>query len=217
MSNMKPHAKPTLSIFNQGRCGQNSTVARGVYESDLLGRGVKPDFVLIYLGMNDVINHRFFTYLEDFLANMEWMINLATKQGITPVVCSIHHVIEEELYKHHSWEYFLPETVNSKVDRYNAGLKQMLKRQAVALADYQDATGRLDPSAFLSRDGVHLSATGNKLLAKTFFDAIPGDVRSNAAIVCVGDSLTYGYENSGAGTTEGETYPAFLKMMIQGG
>ena len=31
-------------------------------------------------------------------------------------------------------------------------------------------------------------------------------------IVCVGDSLTYGYLNPGAGSAEGETYPAMLRQ-----
>src|SRR6187399_1947244 len=106
-------------VFNQGRCGQNTTVARAVYENDLLGRGVKPDFVFIYLGMNDVINDRFFTPLDECLSNLRWMINLAKNAGITPVICSIHHVIEAELYKHHAREHFGNETVNGKMDRYN--------------------------------------------------------------------------------------------------
>jgi acyl-CoA thioesterase-1 len=214
MSDVKSSAAPSTTVFNQGRCGQNSAVARGVYENDLLGRGVKPDFVLIYLGMNDVVNHRFFTYVEDFIGHMEWMIDLAKKQGITPVVCSIHHVIEEELYKHHSWEYFLPLTVNGKMGVFNAALKKMLKEKSVVLADYREATGKLSPGQFLSRDGVHLSAEGNKLLAKTYIEATPGGIPKGATIVCVGDSLTYGYENQGAGTVEGETYPAFLKRMV---
>lgn len=52
------------------------------------------------------------------------------------------------------------------------------------------------------------------MLAKTFYDVIAGKLKGNETIVCVGDSLTFGYQNPGAGTADGETYPAAFKQML---
>ena len=41
----------------------------------------------------------------------------------------------------------------------------------------------------------------------TFFDVIASQLSGKETIVCCGDSLTFGYQNEGAGTSEGETYP----------
>ena len=43
-------------------------------------------------------------------------------------------------------------------------------------------------------------------------DVIAPPLRGGETIVCVGDSLTYGYLNQGAGSAEGETYPAMLRQ-----
>ncbi len=202
-----------LDVINVGRCGQNSGVTRERFKADVLDSATKPDYVLIYIGMNDVINDRFFTPLDQYIENVKWMIEQSFKAGITPVVCTIHHVVEEKVYKVHPRDKFAPETVNSKMDRYNAALKKLARETKVAVADFYAVTERTPQSEFLSDDGVHLTASGNKLLARTFFDVIAPQLKGNETIVCVGDSLTFGYRNEGAGTAEGQTYPAMLKQI----
>ena len=206
------HTPSNRAVYNQGRCGQNSGILRSKFDVDVLDLIPKADFVLIFIGMNDVINDKFFTPLDKYIENVTWMIDQARKAGITPVICTMHHVIEEELYKHHSRDKFGAETVNGKMDRYNSALRKLAAEQKVDLADFSAATAKLAPSEFLS-DGVHLTVPGNKLLAKTFFDIIAPRLHGQETFVCVGDSLTYGYLNKGAGTSEGETYPAILRFL----
>ena len=43
-----------LTVFNKGSLGQNSESGRAKLAADVLQ--LKPDLVLIYIGMNDVIN-----------------------------------------------------------------------------------------------------------------------------------------------------------------
>ena len=201
------------SVFNKGRCGQNSVFAREKFGADVLNLTPKPDRVLIYIGMNDVINDQFFTPLDQYRENLAWMIEQSRRAGIRPVICTIHHVIEEELYKHHSRDKFGDETVNGKMDRYNAALRKLAAEQKVDLADFRAVTDRVAPAEILS-DGVHLTTAGNRLLAQTFFDVITPHLRGRETIVCVGDSLTYGYRNAGAGSSAGETYPAMLRQLL---
>ena len=203
------------TVYNQGRCGQNSGILREKFEADLSVATAKPEFVFIYIGMNDVINDTFFTPLDKYLENVTWMIEHARKAGITPVVCTIHHVIEDKVYKFHSRDKFGDETVNSKMDRYNVAIRKLAAEQKAALADFNAVTNNLAPADFLSDDGVHLSTAGNRLLAKTFHDVVAAQLTGNEKIVCVGDSLTFGFGNPGAGTTEGATYPAMLRLLIE--
>jgi acyl-CoA thioesterase-1 len=202
-----------LTVRNQGRCGQNSGITRERFEADVLKAEPKPDYVLIYIGMNDVINDKFFTPVDKYVENVKWMIEQSRKAGITPVVCTIHHVVEEKVYQHHPREKFGLETVNGKMNRYNVALKVLAKELGVEVADFNAVTDRTPQSEFLSDDGVHLTAGGNKLLAETFWGVIGPRLRGEETIVCVGDSLTFGYQNKGAGTAEGETYPALLKQI----
>jgi lysophospholipase L1-like esterase len=198
----------SLTVYNKGSLGQNSESGRKKLEADVLQ--LKPDYVLIYIGMNDVINDHFFTPLDKYLENMTWIIDQARRAGIKPVICTLHHCVETEIYKHHSRDKFGQETPNSKMDRYNAALRKLAVEQKIGLADFNARTDQVAQSEFLSQDGVHLSASGNRLLAKTFFDVIKPQLRGGEKIVCYGDSLTYGFGNKGASTTEGETYPAML-------
>ena len=199
-----------LTVYNKGRCGQNSGGMHKLFEEDVLKLDPKPDYVFIYIGMNDVINDRFFTPLDQYIENLKWAVQQSRKAGITPIICSIHHVVEEKVYKFHSREKFEPETVNSKMDRYNAAIKKLAKELKVNLADFYAVTQKTPESNFLSNDGVHLTPSGNKLLAKTFLNAIGKQLDGKETIVCVGDSLTFGFGNVGAGSATGETYPAML-------
>jgi lysophospholipase L1-like esterase len=200
-----------LTVYNKGRCGQNSGIVREKFEDDVLKLTPKPNYVFIYIVATDVINDRFFTTVEKHLENMTWMIEQARKAGIKPVICTSHHVVESVVYAHHSRDKFGKETVNEKIDRYNAALRKFAKDQEIGLADFGAAAKDVPPSDLLS-DGVHLTFLGNKLLAKTFFDVIAPQLHGQETIVCLGDSLTFGYLNKGAGSTEGETYPAMLRQ-----
>ncbi len=209
---MVASSSQALTVLNKGRCGQNSPITRDRFEADVLKSTPKPDYVLIYIGMNDVINDHFFTPLDEYIENVRWMIQQSRKAGITPIVCTIHHVVEDKVYTHHPREKFAPETVNGKMDRYNAALKKLLTELKVDMADFATVADRTPQPQFLSDDGVHLNASGNRLLAKTFLDIIGPRLHGNETIVCIGDSLTFGYRNQGAGTADGETYPAVLKQ-----
>jgi lysophospholipase L1-like esterase len=201
-----------LTVLNRGRCGQNSKIVREKFHDDVLALTPKPDYVFIYIVATDVINDHFFTTVEEHLGNMAWMVDQARKAGIRPVICTSHHVVESVVYQHHPREKFGRETVNEKIDRYNSALRKFAREQNIGLADFAAASAHVAPSALLS-DGVHLTPQGNKLLAKAFFDVIAPQVQGRETIVCLGDSLTFGYLNKGAGTAEGETYPAVLRRL----
>ena len=63
--------------------------------------------------------------------------------------------------------------------------------------------------AFSARTG--LTPAAYALLGQRTFEAIGARVKPGETVVCFGDSLTFGASVKGAGTAEGETYPAALK------
>jgi len=65
------------------------------------------------------------------------------------------------------------------------------------------------------RDGVHLTAQAQALLGRCVFEAVGAGVKAGETVVCFGDSLTFGSGVKGAGTTEGEAYPAVLRRLFE--
>ncbi len=66
-------------------------------------------------------------------------------------------------------------------------------------------------------DVLHLSTTPDYVFMYIGMnDAIAPELKGMETIVCVGDSLTYGFGNQGAGTAEGDTYPAMLRSVPLG-
>lgn len=198
----------TLTVHNKGIGGQNSEQGRARFEKDVVA--LKPNYVFIYFGLNDTLNEPRFLSLERFTENLAWMVEHARAAGIKPVLCTIHRVTEEPLYKRHKRESYGDEGPNGKIVRYNAAIRALAQEKKVPLADFAAAAQQ---PGIVSSDGVHLTVTGSRLLAKTFFDVVASELKGNETIVCLGDSVTYGAGMKGAGTAEGETYPAWLRCL----
>ncbi len=66
-----------LTVVNKGTTGRNSQNALEKFEGEVLQ--LKPDYVLIYIGINDVINDRFFTPLDKYVENVTAMVHRAAK------------------------------------------------------------------------------------------------------------------------------------------
>ncbi|MDD4870396.1 MAG: GDSL-type esterase/lipase family protein [Kiritimatiellae bacterium] len=197
-----------LTVHNKGIGGNNTEQGRKRFEQHVVA--IKPDYVFIYFGLNDALNEKCFVSLERFVENLTWMVDHARTNGIKPVLCTIHSVTEEPLFKRHKRELYGSEGPNGKVARYNTAILSLAQTKKVPLADFAKAAGQ---PGTVSADGVHLTSSGYKLLAKTFFDVVAPELKGNEVIVCLGDSITYSSGMKGVGTAEGETYPAFLRQI----
>jgi lysophospholipase L1-like esterase len=63
-------------------------------------------------------------------------------------------------------------------------------------------------------DGVHPTGDGYRVLASAIAQAILAGGLPHRRIACLGDSITNGQHVPGAGTAEGETYPAWLARIL---
>lgn len=220
----KPSPQPQagLTVYNRGIGGQNSRQGRARFEKDVVA--AKPGYVFIYFGLNDALNERAFVPLGEYQQNLRWMIDRSRQAGIVPVISTIHAVDEKALLKRHKREVYGAEGPNARVARYNAAIRKLVEDQRVATADFaavvkkdrqaarQGSQAVPDRSTLVSPDGVHLTPAGNRALARCFL-AAAGKLRGDETIVCLGDSVTYGSGNRGAGTAEGDTYPAMLHRL----
>jgi len=201
-----------LTVHNKGVGGQNSRQVRTRFQRDVIA--LNPDFVFIYVGLNDTLNEPAFVPIEKFAGNLGWMVDEARASGIVPVLCTIQHVQVELLLKRHKRESYGDEGPNRKIDRYNTAIRQLAGRKRALLADFEAGLDQAGgATADLSPDGVHLSPAGYKILAKCFFDAVAPLLHGTETIVCLGDSVTAGVGVRGTGSAEGETYPAFLRTL----
>lgn len=201
---MRPRAE--RRVINAGIPGQNSADGRDRFVRDVLD--VRPSVLLLYFGGNDALNPGAFVPLDRYAENMAWMIDQALARGIVPVVATVLHVDPVRLRAQHGEGS--SEEPNDRIDRYNRALIAVAQARGVAIADFAqalDAAG--GPTPALSTDGLHLTAAGNRLLARTFFEVMPPEWPRG--VVCLGDSLTYGVPLRTAAQDSDETYPAQLE------
>lgn len=140
---------------------------------------------------------------------MAWMVDQALAHSIVPVVATVLHVDTARM-RAQQFPFEGSDEPNDLIDRYNQALLGVAQERHVAVADFAqalDAAG--GPTLEMSTDGLHLTAAGNRLLAQTFFQAMPAEIPNG--VVCLGDSLTYGVPLRTAARDSDETYPAQLK------
>lgn len=202
------------AVYNKGIGGQNSTEGRARFSADVIG--LQPEYAFIYFGINDALNEAKFVDLDQYLENLAWMILQCRKNQITPVICTLHPIKEEPLFRRHPRDVYGSEGPDKKLERYNEGIVQLANAHSVQLADFATATRRKGIDKIVSEDGVHLTKEGNRLLAETFLAAARGSLRGDQSIVCIGDSITNGSGLPEAGTATGSTYPGLLAALIAG-
>lgn len=207
---MMPPRLAGPQIVNAGIPGQNSSDGRARFGRDVLA--VHPSVLLLYFGGNDALNPGAFVALDTYEANMAWMVDQALAHGIVPVVATVLHVDTDRLLAQH--QTTAPgEAPNDLIDRYNRVLLSVARERQVAVADFAqalDAAG--GPTLAMSTDGLHLTAAGNGLLARAFFQVMPLEI--HRGVVCLGDSLTYGVPLRTPTQESKETYPAQLERLL---
>lgn len=201
----------SLTIHNKGIGGQNSQQGRARFQKDVLD--LKPDHLFIYFGLNDTLNEPRFLTVEKFIENLSWMIDQAREAKVSPILCTIHSVKEEPLYKRHKKESYGTEGPNGKINRYNDAIRKLAAQKKVPLADWAKVVADAKQAGvdYVSSDGVHLTVEGSRALAKCLWDVAGKAIKPKQTIVCLGDSVTFGAGMKGAGTATGQTYPAVLR------
>ncbi|MBR4219870.1 MAG: hypothetical protein IKR81_01865, partial [Victivallales bacterium] len=219
-----PAVPPRIQVFNLGKGGYSTSNIRNVTLSKALA--VHPDVTILLAGTNDMLNTGKLATLEDFENNLRFLVQSLQDGGSVVVMNTLPPCSEALLLRRHKQEKYGDFSPSERITRANAIIRKIAEERHCELVDLHRivaASGAPDSAASLLRnpanvrsaDGVHLRKEGYQLwaeqLAKT--DALRS-LRPGQKVVCLGDSLTYGANLPGAGTTTGDNMPSYLQKEL---
>ncbi len=117
------------------------------------------DFILIMFGANDAAG-----YISErtLRANLKLMIDKSRAAGVEPVLGTITPNTD----KHAAFP------VQNIAFFYNPQIRELATEENVLLADHYTSMVGNWKTLYTSGDGLHLSQTGNKKMARTWFEAL---------------------------------------------
>jgi len=130
-------------------------------EKDVLSKN--PNWMTLSCGVNDVWHGARGVALEDYKTNIAAIVDQAQAAGVKVMILTSTMIKENQ-----------ENELNQKLAPYNAFLRELAKEKACLLADLnaemQEALKTFPKDApkgkQLTRDGVHMNALGNKMMAK---------------------------------------------------
>lgn len=177
----------------------------------------KPQFVVIFAGMNDAVNDRKFLQPQETAAYITTMVKDSQRAHAKVVLVNLHDPDERRLLERHTRASYGERSPAERIKAANEEIVKIAQRYGVALADFHEAFERSGgANDRLSTDGVHLAATGYGILASTVRQALPARIDQDSTVLCIGDSLTYGIgvRQPGVAPEGTESYPAQLESLL---
>lgn len=212
-------------IINAGQGGNNTHNLLQRLEKDALA--CQPDLVIIGVGTNDALNPKNSLPLAEFEKNCTTLIQRIRAAGAEPVFLTAPPCSDLMIQERYQVKFIPPGFFSQKVEAYNAALAKICTKEGVMLVDVQAlflAKGNIGDgkSSWLQNrenggrlDGVHPTAEGYRAMAELIaVELVKKGWQSRSPIVCLGDSITFGQGVKGAGTIEGESYPACLGGLL---
>lgn len=212
-------------VLNKGIPGNSSADLLRRMNTDVIAN--HPDLVIILIGTNDLLNTRKMVSVDDFSRNLEQLTDSLLHHGAQIALVSPPTVDTTYLFERHDRSKYdqMPaqklengrntmETLCEKKGLLFIDLFRHLQKLQIPKHEADDIIRNRKNSG--SNDGIHFTAAGNELLAQFIYSRLltryesPGNLR----IICFGDSITHGVYMKGAGTSEGDTYPAVLEKLI---
>ncbi|MEX2513813.1 MAG: GDSL-type esterase/lipase family protein [Cyclobacteriaceae bacterium] len=216
----------TWTIINKGVGGNNCMDLLARIQPDIIQEN--PDMVFIMVGVNDMINlHKFVDY-HTFKKIYQKIITKLKQAGIETVLLNLTPVDTNAISSRYELEFFDSPPI-IKINEANAIISELAKTNNLKMIDlHQEFLSRKSPHPGKNSlimnvansgepDGVHPTSEGHRIIAQKIFEylVVSGKIQGKKKIIFFGDSITFGPNVPGSGTSEGETYPAHLKNMIQ--
>lgn len=213
-----------ITVVNKGLGGDNTVDGLARIKKDVLA--YNPDHFIILFGFNDALWHPVKSLpLKNYRSNLREIVAVAKKSGIEHIVLlTLFPVIEKYIRKRHPTHP--AKDINAYIDGFNQVILEVAKESEIVAVNLKNLItlhgGASEDKNCMIRnvynsgeeDGVHLTPEGYRLMAELIYDAIKQKIKCGDTIVCFGDSITYGVHVKGAGTAEGETYPAQLSRIV---
>ena len=217
------HFSDSIKVYNAGINGNNTADLLTRITKDVFQRS--PGVVILMIGTNDMLNKRNMLSLKEYENNYRQLI-LQLKQKATVILMTIPPVNSPYIIKRKPELNFKANGPQKRVDSANTLIKKIATENKCVLLDLHQvlmACGGSDEqmnSLFQNEansgipDGVHPTANGYRVIATAVYGTISGLQMPLKEVLCFGDSITFGYNVKGAGTSEGESYPALLQKML---
>jgi lysophospholipase L1-like esterase len=226
LSTLSASLSAQYMVLNKGVAGNNTENLLARIEKDLLSE--KPDLVILMAGTNDMVNSRKMISYAQFETNYQKILQILKSHHIKVVTMSPPPVDTGYLFMRHDRKLYR-EDPNLKIDTLNQLIKKLSKANKCHFIDLHavfkaaGSPNRTANSLTVNEmnlgiaDGIHPTKEGYLLIANTIYAHLLKNklLKSNRKILCFGDSMTYGSFMQGAGTTNGETYPAILSKLLE--
>lgn len=216
-------AADKIEVLNKGIGGNSTRDGLNRFQSDVIG--MKPNHLVLYFGMNDALNSGKLVPPEEFRGNLQKMIDRAREAGIQSLILvTPNPIVGSYVSKRHPTHP--REDLEQWLSTYDRVIRDLAESNGIPLADLRkrvlDYCSDLESSRSLIRnaancgaaDGVHLTAEGYHVMGELIAETLEGKVKPGECVVCFGDSITYGANMKGAGTSTGDTYPARLNRIL---
>lgn len=212
-------------VMNKGIAGNNSQDLLERVDKDVLEQ--HPQLVILMVGTNDMVNsHKFIPY-QQFAENYRRLVKDIRARKLTLLVMSALPVDTGYVFQRHQRLLF-PEDPNYKLDSVTTVVKRIAAEEGAYYLDLRAVFRRrgepvrTDTSLIINaanmgkEDGIHPTSAGYRLIATEIYHFMKTHrlLRKKHQIICFGDSITYGAFMEGAGTVDGDTYPAYLRKLL---
>ncbi|MBQ9367267.1 MAG: hypothetical protein IJT83_05755 [Victivallales bacterium] len=211
---------PEPRIINFGKPGYNVRELQSLLPAIF---DAKPQTAIVMIGTNDITWSKKRLPVDEYEATLHRILNAFREAGVRTILITIPPCIEEYVAEREKYTHEQRDALNSEINEFNARAKRVAAKTGAIVIDYHEQfKGDIRSESSLirneanlrSKDGVHLTAEGYRLLARLLADVIKANHLPTDRIVCCGDSITYGAHMNGQGTTTGDTYPAFLRTIL---
>lgn len=152
----------SIAVIPAGVSGHKSNQMLARLKKDVLDK--KPDWMTLSCGVNDVWHGRRGVKLADYKKNITQIVDEATQADVKVMILTSTMIQED------------PENAaNKRLDGYNTFLKTLARKRNLPLADLnalmKDEVAKYPTPAngrkrTITRDGVHMRAAGNLMMAR---------------------------------------------------
>ena len=213
------------TVFNRGVGGNNSANLLARVDAQVVA--LKPDLVVLMVGTNDMLNSGNSVPLDKYEANLNTLADKITGSGSRLVLMTIPPCHEPLLLTRHPAEFYARRSPGEKIEDANRVIRRIAKERKIPLVDLHrlfDRVGAVgespeslirNPANSGASDGVHPTPDGYRMIAVAVYQAICDHDLPTGRVVCFGDSITFGSGASQPGTTQGESYPAWLQRLLE--
>lgn len=167
--NHHPDFFQSHNLVGRGISGQVSAQMLCRFQQDVIA--LRPKAVVILCGTNDIACNNGLVSVSGILQNIRSMVQISKANKIRPILCTVPPC---------SSFYWHPEIPSDRIPQLNEGIRELARKEHIALVDYYDVLAMRDQHGHLlnilptefSEDGVHPNAAGYTAMERVLLPAI---------------------------------------------